>query len=179
MEENLQSDQNNPTKKVGAIFNFVAWIVGILLLVKFFGMWESKQVNPNFEPKSVNKNQAIEVILTANKMGHFVTNGYINGQKVTFLLDTGASGIGISKELAYKLRLNNDYPVKLHTANGVIDGWSTNLESVQIGKITLKKVNANISANLGDEVLLGMSALKQLEFAHKNGKLLLRQNLAD
>jgi len=168
-------EQSKKGKKFGLAFNLIAWILGFLLLMQFFAGFENKKSNPNIAPESKRQNGAIEVILKADRQGHFVANGYINNHQVTFLLDTGASGVAISEKLAHKLNLKMHYPLKLHTANGVVNGWSTEIDSLQIGEIELRKVSASVSPNLGREVLLGMSALKQLEFTHKDGKLLLRQ----
>ncbi|MGH8406527.1 MAG: retroviral-like aspartic protease family protein, partial [Pseudomonas sp.] len=47
---------------------------------------------------------------------------------------------------------------------------------LQLGDIVLRDVRAIVVPGLGDEqVLLGMSALKQLEFTQRSGTLLLRQ----
>jgi 5-methyltetrahydropteroyltriglutamate--homocysteine methyltransferase len=72
---------------------------------------------------------------------------------------------------------------------GVVDGrniWVNDLEvtlaqlewaSLQLGDIRLQDVAAILAPNMpGNEVLLGMSALKQLEFTQKGGTLVLRQS---
>ncbi|WP_346427727.1 retropepsin-like aspartic protease family protein, partial [Pseudomonas aeruginosa] len=51
------------------------------------------------------------------------------------------------------------------------------LDQLQLGDIRLSGVAALIAPGMdGDEVLLGMSALKQLEFTQRDGTLVLRQN---
>ena len=68
--------------------------------------------------------------------------------------------------------------MQLSTANGTVTGWRTRLTSLQLGDIQLYDVAAIIVPNMGDEqVLLGMSALKQLEFTQRDGTLVLRQNI--
>ena len=48
---------------------------------------------------------------------------------------------------------------------------------LQLGDIQLREVAALITPGMeGHEVLLGMSALKQLEFTQKGGTLVLRQS---
>jgi len=52
----------------------------------------------------------------------------------------------------------------------------TERASRQLGEILLHDVAALITPGMdGDEVLLGMSALKQLEFTQRDGTLVLRQ----
>ncbi|MNC64411.1 hypothetical protein D3C75_1146100 [compost metagenome] len=66
----------------------------------------------------------------------------------------------------------------LSTANGRTQGYRTRLGTLQLGDILLREVRALVVPGLdGDQVLLGMSALKQLEFTQRGGTLLLRQNL--
>jgi aspartyl protease family protein len=55
-------------------------------------------------------------------------------------------------------------------------GYRTRLDRLQLGDIVLRDVRALVAPGLGDEqVLLGMSALKKLEFTQRGGTLLLRQ----
>ncbi|MNT53873.1 Retroviral aspartyl protease [compost metagenome] len=120
----------------------------------------------------------IEVQLAGNGQGHFVADGQINGQAVHFLLDTGATDVAIPEGLAAKLALERGAPVMLSTANGRTQGYRTRLETLQLGDILLREVRALVVPGLdGEQVLLGMSALKQLEFTQRSGTLLLRQNL--
>ena len=71
---------------------------------------------------------------------------------------------------------NGGLPVTLSTANGRSQGYRTHLDRLKLGDIVLQDVRALVAPGLGGEqVLLGMSALKQLEFTQRNGTLLLRQ----
>lgn len=66
----------------------------------------------------------------------------------------------------------------LSTANGRTEGYRTRLTSLQLGDIRLQNVRAIVVPGLdGSTVLLGMSALQQLEFTQRGGTMLLRQNL--
>jgi len=63
------------------------------------------------------------------------------------------------------------------TANGVVPAWQTRLSEVGLGDIRLNNVRASILSGLdGDEVLLGMSFLQQLEMVQRGKHLLLRQH---
>lgn len=86
--------------------------------------------------------------------------------------------MAIPEALASKLGLERGAPVMLSTANGRTQGYRTRLEQLQLGDILLRNVRALVVPGLdGEQVLLGMSALKQLEFTQRGGTLLLRQNL--
>lgn len=120
----------------------------------------------------------VEVRLLSNGQGHFVADGAINGRVVHFMLDTGATDVAIPEALARDLDLARGAPVTLSTANGRTEGYRTRIDSLLLGDIHLRDVRALVVPGLdGQAVLLGMSALKQLEFTQRGGTMLLRQNL--
>lgn len=170
--------QKAPGQRLGRIMMIMAWCVGLWLAARYFGFSEESRNNPNQAVESIHQEGYIEVRLTGNRQGHYVMTGQINGNKVTFLLDTGATQVAIPEDLADRLSLRRGAPLTLSTANGRTTGWRTQLESVQLGDIRLTDVSAVIAPGLtsGDDVLLGMSALKQLEFSQRDGTLVLRQH---
>ncbi|WP_137887076.1 TIGR02281 family clan AA aspartic protease [Pseudomonas sp. 2FE] len=163
-------------RRAGRVMLVLAWGAGLLLATRFFGQWEDEQHNPNQLPSSSQGAGYIEVRLLGNGQGHFVSSGKINGETVVFLLDTGATDVAIPAGLAKRLGLKRGAPVTLNTANGRSNGYRTHLERLQLGDIVLQDVRALVAPGMdGDEVLLGMSALKQLEFTQRDGTLVLRQ----
>ncbi|WP_313501436.1 retropepsin-like aspartic protease family protein [Stutzerimonas nitrititolerans] len=167
-------------RRAGRVMLVLAWGAGILLATRFFADWEESRYNPNRQPVSVVQGDQIEVLLEGNAQGHFVADGRINGKTVTFLLDTGATDVAIPAELAEELGLSRGAPVNLLTANGQTTGFRTRLESLAIGEIVLRDVRAIVAPGFGgDQILLGMSALKQLEFTQRAGTLVLRQHATD
>ena len=167
-------------RRAGRVMLVLAWGAALLLATRFFADWEQSRFNPNREPVSVVQGDQIEVHLESNIQGHFVADGLINGQPVTFLLDTGATDVAIPAELAEELDLARGAPVRLQTANGQTTGYRTVLDSLALGDIVLQDVRALIAPGFGGEqVLLGMSALKQLEFTQRAGTLVLRQHATD
>ncbi|WP_455917525.1 retropepsin-like aspartic protease family protein [Pseudomonas cerasi] len=165
-----------PGKRAGRVLMFVAWGAGLFLATRFFGQWEARQENPNAVVTSQQHEGYIEVKLLGNGQGHFVAGGQINGQPVEFMLDTGATDVAVPAELADRLGLKRGLPVTLSTANGRVQGYRTHLDRLKLGDIVLQDVRAIVAPGLdGEQVLLGMSALKQLEFTQRSGTLLLRQ----
>ncbi len=158
----------------------LAWGIGILLATKFFADWEQRRFNPNRQPVSLVQGERIEVLLESNVQGHFVASGRINGEAVVFLLDTGATDVAIPAEVAGKLGLARGAPILLQTANGQTTGYRTVLDSLSLGDIVLRDVRAIVAPGFdGEQILLGMSALKQLEFTQRAGTLVLRQHATD
>ncbi len=168
--------QQAPGKRAGRVLLILAWCAGLFLATRFFGEWEARRENPNSALTSQQGAGYIEVKLVSNGQGHFVASGQINGQPATFMLDTGATDVAIPVALAERLGLEKGAPVTLSTANGRSQGYRTRLERLQLGDIVLRDVRALIAPGLdGEQVLLGMSALKQLEFTQRGGTMLLRQ----
>ncbi|WP_137821212.1 TIGR02281 family clan AA aspartic protease [Pseudomonas sp. D(2018)] len=165
-----------PGRRAGRVMLVLAWGIGLILAARFFGIWEERQHNPNREPTSVHGDGYVEVRLASSRQGHYLLNGRIDGQGVTFLLDTGATQVAVPARLAERLGLAPGASVTLSTANGRVTGRRTQLQELRLGDIRLTQVPAIIVPGMdGDEVLLGMSALKQLEFTQRDGTLVLRQ----
>jgi aspartyl protease family protein len=168
--------QPPPGKRAGKVLMLLAWAAGMFLATRYFGEWEQRQENPNAVITSQHGDGYIEVQLAGNRQGHFVSTGKINGHPVQFLLDTGATDVSIPGDVADALRLSRGAPVEVNTANGRTQGFRTSLERLQIGDIVLRNVRALVMPGMdGEQVLLGMSAMKQLEFTQRGGNMLLRQ----
>ncbi len=164
------------TKGLGRGMMLCAWVIGLLTLTVVFDFWGSKQINPNQTPSSmVNAEGVREVVLQRNRYNHYVTSGRINGEKVQFMLDTGASDVVVPAKLAAKLNLTEGRAGYARTANGTIKIYATTLDTLQIGDITLRNVRASINPHMDNGILLGMSALSSIEFVQKGDKLTLRQ----
>ncbi len=165
--------ENNKEKSIGKGMLIVAWILVLIILTYIFGNWEEKQYNPNQTPEL---NETGELILERNRYNHYVASGSINGYEVVFLLDTGATDVAIPEKLARKIGLEKGRRGKAVTANGIAEIFDTQINSLQMGNITLYDVPASINPGMtGKEVLLGMSALKDLEFTQRGSTLTIRQ----
>lgn len=168
--------QQTVGKRAGRVMWVLFWGAGLALATHFFGQWEDKKHNPNQVPTSSHGQGFIEVRLAGNGQGHFVSTGAINGNTVLFMLDTGATDVAVPAGLADTLKLERGAPVTLSTANGMSTGYRTRIDSLQLGEIVLHNVRGIVTPGMqGEEVLLGMSALKQLEFTQRDGTLVLRQ----
>ena len=168
--------ENKEQKQLGNKFIFVMWI-GIIVMVFFlFDNLLVSDHNPNQQVNFQQIGQQNVVTLKRNRYGQYITHGKINNHPVTFLVDTGASDISIPGKLAKKLKLKYGKKREYSTANGNIYANITTLESVSIGNIKLQNVHASITSNSGiEDVLLGMSFLKFIEFTQRGDTLILRQ----
>ena len=169
--------ENDVSNKMGKYFVWIAWLIAIALLAFIFQGALDKQWNPNSTPEVYLTEQGLaEVHLKQNRHGHYVTQGMINEQSVTFLLDTGATQVSIPAHIADRLQLRSMGSHRVQTANGIITVYQTNIEQLRIGNIFLYNVAANINpAMQSNEILLGMSALKRVEFRQTGKQLILRE----
>jgi aspartyl protease family protein len=163
--------------RMGATMQALAWLVLLGLGVAFFGDLLDEQYNPNqsLQTRYI-EGGAREVVLQRNKFGHYVTAGEINGKPVTFMLDTGATGVAIPQNLTAYLGLQPGAAFPTQTANGIGIGYAVTLGSVSVGAIEIHDVPASIAPGLQtEEILLGMSFLKHIEFTQRDDTLILRQ----
>lgn len=155
------------------------WVVALGLLAWLFGGQLDRQRNPNASVVSQRSEGVVETVLLRNRYGHYVASGSINGHPVEFIIDTGASDISIPAGVADRIGLKRGPAVTYGTANGFIQAYQTVLNSVTLGDIHLTQVRASINPQMTerDEILLGMTFLKHLEFTQSGNTLTLRQLL--
>ena len=155
---------------------FFAFVILVVFLTYLFQDILKSQLNPNRQINTVGSSDYKEISLERNKYGHYVASGEINEQPVVFMLDTGATDIAISDQLAKKLGLKKGRAFKVSTANGVSTAYRTRLDSVSLGDIELNNLQATILSNASDnQVLLGMVFLKHMELVQKGNQLTIRQ----
>lgn len=162
---------------IGKLMIWTGWAIFLGLLTIFFNDMLSEQHNPNQDVTGKETHTGVrEVELTRNKSGHYVSSGFINGNPVVFLVDTGASDVAIPAHVAKRIGLQGNQPLIYQTANGAVRGFLTNLDSISIGNIKMDNIRGGINPSMKDEyILLGMSFLKYLEFTQRDKQLILRQ----
>lgn len=164
------------TKKLGMMFTAAAWILGFLLLALVFSKILDQQSNPNQSVSTLQTTDFQEVVLTRNRSGHYRFDGEINRQKVTFLVDTGATITAIPGRLQQVLGLKQGPATSVSTANGITTAYLTRLEQLSIGQIELFDINASIIPGMEvHEILLGMNVLKHFELVQRGDQLIIRQ----
>ena len=112
--------------------------------------------------------------------GHFSTDGRVEGRRIGFMVDTGASVIALTESSAAQVGirpLRSDYTAPVTTANGVVKAARARLSSVDIGGLEVRDVEAMVLPdNVLSENLLGLSYLSRLKrFEYSGGKLVLEQ----
>ena len=165
--------ERSPEQKMGKGMLYISWIIVLLGLTAIFGNWEDKQYNPN---QNIDASIPGEIVLQRNRQNHYIASGKINGEKVTFIVDTGATDVSVPAKLASKLELQPGYRGKAITANGIVEVRSTSIDRLELGSIRLYDVRASLNPGMsGNQILLGMSALKDLELTQRGSTLTIKQ----
>jgi aspartyl protease family protein len=119
-----------------------------------------------------------ELTLRADRLGHFVVDGTVNGAPTRFLVDSGASYVSLSLDQAAAAGIGRSslrFTQKVQTANGVVMVAPVTLREVRIGQLVMTEVPAAVHDGPIGNALLGMSFLKRLDgYEVRNGELRLR-----
>lgn len=128
-------------------------------------------------PAAANKTAPMsELVLQAAAHGHFIVDASVNGQTLTFLVDTGASSIYLTPRDAATLgwtppRLT--YSERYHTAAGEVRAAPVTLRSLRIGQLELYDLPASVGEEESSMSLLGMTFLKRLDSYQVRGDRLI------
>lgn len=119
------------------------------------------------------------MVIRASQGGHFAVDARVDGRRLAFMIDTGASQIAIRASDAARLGFHpreRDYTIRIHTANGEGRAALMELRMVEVGDIVVRDLRALV---LPDEALgvnlLGMSFLARVRWSHERGRLTLEQ----
>ncbi len=115
-----------------------------------------------------------ELRLQRQHDGHYHVNGRINGTPVKFLLDTGASLVSVSREIARKAGLECDAPASFTTANGRVRGCVAQRTEIEFGGFRVFDVDIAIMPLNDSPALLGMNVLGRFDLQQSDGVLSIR-----
>ncbi|MBW7961684.1 TIGR02281 family clan AA aspartic protease [Bradyrhizobium sp. BR 10261] len=112
--------------------------------------------------------------------GHFQAEGRIEGQRIGFMVDTGASVVALNETSAARFGLRpsrNEYNAAVTTANGTVKAARTRIAMLEVGDLVVRDVDAMVLPDAAlSENLLGLSFLSRLKrFEYANGQMVLEQ----
>ena len=118
-----------------------------------------------------------EMIISESEGGGYLVYGMVNGIRVRFLIDTGASDIVLSPDDARRAGLDFSllsFDHSYETANGVGKGARTTVRELDVGKNQFIDVPVSVNQAEMKNSLLGMAFLKRFKsFNFSQGKLTL------
>ena len=120
------------------------------------------------------------VVIQRDARGHSTVDGVVDGRRIPFMVDTGASMIALTKRDAARLGYHpamRDYVGQVQTANGLVRVARVKLDMVEVGGVMVRDVDAVVSPDEGlRENLLGLSFLSRLRrFEYRDGRLVLEE----
>jgi len=125
-------------------------------------------------------NNSRSVTVSRDARGHFAVDARVDGRRLGFMVDTGASLIALTESDAARLGIHptpRDYVAEVKTANGSVRAARTQLSMVEVGDLIVRDVPALVLPDEAlSENLLGLSFLSRLRrFEYSDGKLVLEQ----
>ena len=142
----------------------VAWALIFLGVIAGFGLWED--VKHQLVPRQAVFEDEGRVVVPRSPDGHYYLTLDINGAPVDFVVDTGASGVVLSKADAARAGLPMDdlvYLGRAMTANGEVRTAPVRLDSMGLSGIVDRNVPAFVNDGEMDQSLLGMTYLQRWE----------------
>jgi aspartyl protease family protein len=103
--------------------------------------------------------------------GHFWVVSSVNGQRVEFMVDSGALSAANAGLASIDVSTNLQIPID--TANGTIMASPVRIDDLVIGPIRQSRARATVSAASGEMNLLGMSFLSELKSWKVEGRTLI------
>ena len=132
-------------------------------------------IDAELQPKVATVASGGEIVIPRSRDGHFYVAGQINGQSVTFLVDTGASTVSVKSALAGRLGLPRGQAVAIGTAGGMTHGEEVTGQTVTLGGITVSDVRIVVLPGMPAEALLGQNVLRHLEINQTEERMIMRR----
>ena len=151
------------------------WVVGLGLATLLMNNYLERKRNPNNQVVTSIEGGKRSITLQRSRYGQYLVSGAINGAEADFLVDTGASSVSIPVDVAERAGLSRGEAISIYTANGIGTAYTTSVEQLRIGDLEIRNATAHINPGLSDEVLLGMSVLKNFELVQRGEELVIRE----
>ena len=119
------------------------------------------------------------IVLPMGPGGHYLGDGAINGQPIRFMVDTGATVVALSSDMASNLGIDTSKSTlaPMGSANGTMMARRVTLASITVGDVTVHNVEAVVVPAPMPFALLGNSFLSRFQMRSDDGSLtLLRKN---
>lgn len=156
-------------------------VIGFWLLLLAFGTfgasrWLERANNLNASVSTAIEDGRRYVQLKGDRWGHYSVTVQINGQPVKALVDTGATSVSLTADVARQLGLSSRRESTAITAAGAVTVYDIELDLVTLGDLRQTDVFAHINPHMqGDAILLGMSFLRHFDMSIRGDIMTLRE----
>ena len=171
-----------PGKTVGAILIWLA--IGVVIVIGYTYRDDAQRIGANvvgaLRPGTAVVGPGGEVTITRRSDGDFAVLAEVNGRaEERFVFDTGASSVVLTTGTAERLGIRppeSAFTQRVSTANGTALTAPIRLDSITVGPITERHVNAMVSRpGVLTTNLLGQSFLDRLpSYEVRGDRLILR-----
>ena len=145
----------------GWVLIFLAAFIAFTLKDDFIALGKRVMAEARGEGEVVRVGK--EMRIRKSMDGHFWVDARLNGAKIHFLIDSGATVTSISADTARRAQIDpdNGFPVLVQTANGTVAARRARAELV-VGTIERRDMAVEVSEAFGDMNVLGMNFLSSL-----------------
>jgi aspartyl protease family protein len=137
------------------------WGLIFVGLIAAYGLWGD--IERGLRPRqAVLENGRIEVPRRAD--GHFYVTAQVNGRPVTFVIDTGATDIVLTRADAARVGIDMKslaFVGSASTANGRVRTAPARVDSLSLGGVVDKGVRVYVNGGTMSDSLLGMAYLRR------------------
>ncbi|WP_435312512.1 retropepsin-like aspartic protease family protein [Primorskyibacter sedentarius] len=154
-------NRQNLTRKVQQL---AAWGFIFLGTIAAVGLWDD--IRQTALPAQMVFENEGRIELPRAPDGHYYMMLEINGAPIRFMVDTGASGMVLTRQDAEKAGIDPSklpYFSQAMTANGPVQTAPVRLREVRLGDITDTGFQAYVNSGEMQQSLLGMSYLQRFE----------------
>lgn len=173
MSDAAESDALPPRRiPWGHLFALTAWVAIFAALYLYF----DARLKPRVAVASGAALAQGEVVIPRSPDGHYYVAGAINGQPVTFLVDTGASTVSVSRAFARQAGLPKGTPADFQTAGGPVSGEMVSGVSVEAAGIRVDGISVGVGIHSADRqaALLGQNFLRKVELVQSGDRMIFR-----
>lgn len=153
---------------------FLAWGLIIVGLMAGYGLWND--IRRDVLPMQSVQEGAVEIPRAMD--GHYHVTLTIGGQPLEFMVDTGASGVVLSKRDAEALGFDLAdlvFAGQSQTANGLVRTARVRLEDVALGPFHDASIGAFVNEGEMEGSLLGMDYLGRYSIEITGDRMILRR----
>lgn len=145
----------------GWVLIFLAVFVAFTLKDDFLALGKRVLADSRGEGEAVTAGREIRIRKSLD--GHFWVNGELNGRKVRFLVDSGATVTSISAATAALAGIEpSGLATVVETANGTIRVGRARADRLKVGTIERRDIAVHVAEAFGPTNVLGMNFLSSL-----------------
>jgi aspartyl protease family protein len=157
-------------KPKSALRNAAIWAVIFLVVIGFFSFRQDaamigNRIMSELSPTQGDVRDDGTIAFSAGPDGHFRIQALVNGSRVTFMVDSGATDVVLAPDDARRIGIDPadlSFTQFAQTANGTVRGASVDLQSLIVGPIDIRDMPATVNGADMSDSLLGMAFLSRL-----------------